>query len=64
MKILNDCMRYIRWRNATDAHPDILVSNDIDTVIGSGQFFARKFDINVDGNVLDMIDVHIDRLKE
>ena len=34
----------------------MLTSSDVDTLVASGYFFARKFDLRVDAQVLDRLD--------
>ena len=38
------------------AHPAILTMKDYDRLMSSSDLFARKFDMTVDGEVLDRID--------
>ena len=52
--------RYIVWRPGT-SHPEILRVTDFDRIIASSAHFARKFDISVDAQVLDMLDRVISR---
>jgi len=46
---------YADW-SAVKSHPKTLGSGDLDTVLGSGKLFARKFD---DARVLDKIDERV-----
>jgi hypothetical protein len=59
LKIRNDNMRYIRWSGPKVPHPDTLGARDYDHIISSKKHFARKFDINVDAEILDLLDQHI-----
>jgi len=59
LKILNDNKRLIRWPNAKSSSPDILKKQDFDYLIASDHHFARKFDINIDGEILNMLDEHV-----
>jgi hypothetical protein len=52
-EIVNDSLRYLVWPG-----PKILRTEDIDDILNSGKFFARKFDIEIDSNVLDMLDLN------
>ena len=61
-KILNDDLHYISW-SPLAAHPDVLITEDFDRIVASKQFFARKFDINADSRILDMLDEHIHKLS-
>jgi len=59
LKIRNDNMRYIRWSGPKVPHPDTLGAGDYDHIISSKKHFARKFDINVDAEILGLLDQHI-----
>jgi hypothetical protein len=52
-------MRYIDWENSRHGHPRILTSEDFPNLIKDKYYFARKFDMNRDGKVLDMLDERI-----
>ena len=58
-EVVNEYKRYIEWKNKDDAHPAILTSEDFPKILNSGMWFARKFDMNVDSKILDMIDKSI-----
>jgi hypothetical protein len=47
---------YIDWARAKQGHPPILTKADVPLMLGSHKLFARKFDITVDCEVLDLID--------
>ncbi|KAF0221836.1 MAG: hypothetical protein FD174_167 [Geobacteraceae bacterium] len=59
LNICNDYKRFISWSRSDAAHPDTLTSTDFSSIILSDRHFARKFDVNVDTKVLDMLDEHI-----
>jgi hypothetical protein len=59
----NDDKRCIMWKDPGAASPAILTARDFDKIIASGKHFARKFDINVDAVVLDMLDGYINAAK-
>lgn len=44
------------WINADMSHPEVLTLKDIDVILASDAFFARKFDMHLDAGVLDCID--------
>ena len=52
--VVSDTLRYIDW--SEDPGPVILRTRDLETLRASGKLFARKFDTDVDGRVLDLID--------
>ena len=58
--IVNDNKRYIDWsdhkKGLNEGNPNILKSQNFEEIIKSGKFIARKFDINVDNKILDMLD--------
>lgn len=53
--IIEDNFRYIDWTSG-GANPKILTTRDFENIKTSNKFIARKFDIKVDTEVLDMID--------
>jgi hypothetical protein len=54
-KVVNDNLRYVDWSSG-DVHPKILSKDDLPDLIKADQYFARKFDITVDEEILDLID--------
>jgi hypothetical protein len=56
--IINNNLRYIDWSEKRK-NPKTFVSADFDRIMQSNQFFARKFDSNIDSNILDLIDQRI-----
>jgi len=53
-RLINDNLRYIIW--SSSSHPHTLGSEDVNRFINSDKLFARKFDITIDSDVLDLID--------
>jgi hypothetical protein len=56
--MVNDNLRYIRWKHIKSSHPEILKTADLAELMRSGALFARKFDTDVDAGILDQIDRH------
>lgn len=54
-KVVNDNLRHIDWSRG-GAHPKIFSKNDLQDLVQTDKCFARKFDINVDEDILDLID--------
>lgn len=54
--IVCDGLRYIDWTKPDPPYPAILTTGDFPSIINSGKLFARKFDTEIDSQVLDMID--------
>ena len=50
----NDNLRYINWKKPANS-PDIIISADLFKLIDSPKLYARKFDIDVDNNVLNKL---------
>ena len=53
------CMTYANFITPTKSfcgHPHIITAEDFDRIMAKKALFARKFDVNVDETVLDMID--------
>lgn len=57
--IVNDDLRYILWKDWDAGSPSILVKEDLVGLASSSKFFARKFDENVDAEILNLIDQKI-----
>jgi hypothetical protein len=57
--IVNDDLRYIDWKDLDSGSPAILDRSDFESLVKSTKLFARKFDMNVDPEVLDLIDLEI-----
>jgi hypothetical protein len=57
--IVNDDMRYINWKNADASSPSVLRVHDYPEVARSTKLFARKFDTQIDVEILDRIDREI-----
>lgn len=53
--IVHDGLRYIDWSEGK-ASPKTLTLGDLDALRQSGKLFARKFDVSIDGDILDRID--------
>ena len=53
-QLVNDDLRYIVWSGTR--HPAILHKEDLKEFINTNKLFARKFDVTIDPDVLDMID--------
>jgi hypothetical protein len=54
--IVNDDLRYIDWKDPNSGSPAVLSKADLDNLLSSQKLFARKFDTNVDAEILDRID--------
>lgn len=59
--VVNDDLRYVDWSRPTA--PAILGAEDLDVLMSSGKLFARKFDVTVDAQILDLIDQRVDELE-
>jgi len=55
-----EILQYIRWLSPLDAHPKTLDERDLDDMLSSGKYFARKFDQDTAPRVLDLIDQILD----
>jgi len=53
--VVNDHLRYIKFKRG-DSRPQTLTIADIDTLVNSGKFYARKFSAEVDTTVMDHLD--------
>ncbi len=57
--IENSEKRFTIWPKANSAHPKILDKNDLQAILASDDLFARKFDENVDTEIMDLIDKEV-----
>lgn len=54
-RLYDNNKRKIKWLTGKQAHPYVWRKSDFKEIIQSNKFFARKFDENVDRNIIDMI---------
>jgi hypothetical protein len=54
-KVVNNNYRYINWPEI-GARPKVFVTEDFEKIMASDALFGRKFDINVDENILTLLD--------
>lgn len=54
ISVINNNYRYIDWSEG-GANPKTLTISDFDNLKNSDCFFARKFDLEVDGKILDLM---------
>jgi hypothetical protein len=54
--VFNDNLRYIAWTTKGSSHPALLTIEDKDSLLASSKLFARKFDTELDEQILDIID--------
>jgi Core-2/I-Branching enzyme len=57
-RVVNKNMMFLKREHGA-AHPDILQKKDITEMLNSDKLFARKFDLTIDGGVLDLIDARV-----
>jgi hypothetical protein len=57
---INNNLRYIDW-SENNARPKLLLKEDFERLIASGMLFARKFDTDVDVEILDQLDLEINK---
>jgi len=55
-EVVNDTLHFVDWN--AEPGPAILTSRDLSRLEGSEKLFARKFDLDVDPEVLDRLDEH------
>lgn len=55
----NTELRFTIWPKPNSAHPKILDKNDLDAIMASEDLFARKFDENIDTEIMNLIDQEI-----
>lgn len=57
-QLINENYRYIDWSGG-QAHPKLLTMDDFDAITQSGMFFARKFDMEKDAEILLHLDKYV-----
>ncbi len=53
---INNNLRYYDWTKPNERPPAFLNQEDYNKIINSGKFFARKFDENIDNEILNQLD--------
>ena len=62
-RVVNRNYRYIDWPPGS-ARPKVLVTEDFEKIMASDNLFGRKFDLNKDENIFDLLDnVNLPNLK-
>jgi hypothetical protein len=56
--VINNNLRYVDW-SKRGKNPAIITASYFDALVKSDRLFARKFDLNVDAKIVDMIDKEI-----
>lgn len=56
LKVSNNFWRYIEWPVFHSLHPNTLTIKDLNKLNASDAHFARKFDVNADNAILDVLD--------
>jgi hypothetical protein len=57
-QMINNNLRYIDW-SLGGASPKVLTMNEVEALSSSGKFFGRKFDTEIDSQILDWIDTNL-----
>lgn len=55
-KFYSECKHYIDFSNSIHGHPKILTENDYEAMTQEKYYFARKFDLNPNSKILDILD--------
>lgn len=56
ISVMPTSLHYTRWTHPESGHPDVLGIDDIGALTAAPKFFARKFDLTIDAQVLDRLD--------
>ncbi len=60
LRVRDEELHHVRFNSGEgDGHPDVFGLDDLEELVSSGRFFARKFDLDVDSAVLDALDRHV-----
>ena len=60
--VVDDHRLYLEWRGGSS--PATLTMGDLDALLASDRLFARKFDVDVDEDVLDALDAQIGSARD
>jgi len=52
---LRENLTYVDWKTKHDGHPKIMKIEDYEKIMNSDKLFARKFDKNIDENIIEKI---------
>ena len=55
--VINENYRYIDWSGG-GSHPKLLITEDFEKIIATDNILGRKFNMDVDAHVLDLLDEH------
>jgi hypothetical protein len=55
----DDDLRYADFTGSRDGRPRTLAADDLPAITGGSHYFARKFDLQGDARVLDLLDARI-----
>jgi hypothetical protein len=56
MRVDNREIHYTRWSEADTSHADVFGPDDLPELVAAPHYFARKFDIDRDPDILDRLD--------
>jgi hypothetical protein len=59
--VVNESTMYFDYSKG-EPHPRILTKSDLEALKRSGKFFARKFNLNIDRDILDIIDQELKKV--
>ena len=62
-EICNDNLRYIEWEDGK-VNPQLLTTGHLNRLVNSNKLYARKFDVDVDSHILDLLDLHRRRKED
>jgi hypothetical protein len=57
-RVTNYNVTFDQWTPDSGPHPKVLDATDFDRLVSSPRLFARKFDLQKDSRILDMLDSH------
>jgi hypothetical protein len=58
LQVARESRRFVSFAGPGVPHPEVLTTGDLNRVLDSGMDFARKFDSDIDSEVLDRLDDH------
>ena len=52
-------LTFVSWGEKDDGHPEILIANRMTEILASEKYFARKFDMEIDNEIILSLEKHV-----
>ena len=61
--LINDNKKYTNWSKPAGPYPAILLKEDLPLLLNTDKLFARKFDLDIDYQVVDELEQNLQQNK-